>query len=208
MDVDRLSTGEKMAGASAVLLFIFMFFEWFSVDIDGGSGFFDLGGGNAWEALSVIPIVLLLAIVAAIAVVVIRLTDALFEPPVSINAVAAVLGAISVLLILYRIVDPPGGGDAAGASIDVSPSIGIFLGLIAAAGLAYGAYRAMQEEGVSFGDVGDRLSSGGSRGGSGGSDPGPGHAHGAGPQQPPASSPPPPPPPPPPAGQGGPPPAQ
>ena len=179
MDVDRLSTGEKIAGASAVLLFVFMFFEWFSVDIAGGSGFFDVGGGNAWEALSVIPIILLLAIVAAIGVAAIRLTDAVFEPPVSINAVAAVLGGISVLLIVYRIVSPPGGEDVPGASIDISPSIGIFLGLIAAAGIAYGAYRAMQEEGTSFADVGDQLSSGGSRGGPG-----------AGPTQPPSTSPP------------------
>ena len=33
--MDRLSTGEKIAGASAVLLFIFMFFSWFSVEGGG-----------------------------------------------------------------------------------------------------------------------------------------------------------------------------
>ena len=37
---------------------------------------------------------------------------------------------------------------------------GIFLGLIAAAGVAYGGYRAMQEEGASFSDTADRLSGG------------------------------------------------
>jgi hypothetical protein len=31
MDVDKLNTGEKIAGVSAVLLFIFMFFDWFGV---------------------------------------------------------------------------------------------------------------------------------------------------------------------------------
>ncbi len=35
MDVDKLNTGEKIAGASAVLLFIFMFFDWFGVEISG-----------------------------------------------------------------------------------------------------------------------------------------------------------------------------
>lgn len=191
MDVDRLSTGEKIAGASAVLLFIFMFFEWFSVDVSdgliGGSQ-----GGNAWEWLDVIPIILLLAIVAAVAVAVVRLTDAVFEPPISMNAVVAILGGISVLLILYRIVNPPGGDDFPGLTIDVSPAFGIFLGLLAAVGIAYGGYRAMQEEGVTFSDLGDQFSSGG----------GPG----AGPPQQPPSSTPPPPPPPPSAGQGGPPP--
>jgi hypothetical protein len=135
----------------------------------------------------------MITIIVAVVVAVIRLTDAVFEPPVSVNAVVAVLGAISVLLILYRIIDPPGGDEITGVSVDISPSIGAFLGLIAAAGIGYGGYRAMQEEGTTFAEVGDRLSTGG-----------PG-APGTGPAQPPASSPPPPPPPPS-SGSGGPPP--
>jgi uncharacterized membrane protein YhaH (DUF805 family) len=186
MDVDRLSTGEKIAGVSAVLLFIFMFFDWFSVSV--GNGFYSATAGNAWDWLDVIPIILLLAIVAAVGVAVVRLTDAVFEPAISMNAVVAVLGAISFLLILYRIVSPP---DSGFSEIDVSPAFGIFLGLIAAAGIAYGGYRAMQEEGTSFGDVGDRLSGGhGGTGGPGGTPPQP--------PQPPSSTPSPPPPPPPP----------
>lgn len=192
MDADRLSTGEKIAGASAILLFIFMFFDWFKVDIDGGEGLFSVSvGGSAWDALDVIPIILMLAVIAAVAVAIIRLTDAIFEPPVSLNAIVAILGGISVLLILYRIIDPPGAGDVPG--VDVSPALGIFLGLIAAAGITYGGYRAMQEEGTSFGDLGDQFSS---RGGPGAGPP----------QQPPSSTTPPPPPPPPSSGQGGPPP--
>jgi hypothetical protein len=187
--MDRLSTGEKIAGGSAVLLFLFMFFDWFSVDVSGGSGGFvatATGSGNAWDALDNIPIFLLIVIVVTLVVVGLRLSDSAFEPAVPLGAVVAVLGAISVLLILYRIIDPPGAGDEVpGLSIDVSPSLGIFLGLIAAGGIAYGGYRAMDEEGASFGGTADRLS-----GGPGGSDPG------APPPPPPPSSPPPPPPPP------------
>ena len=189
MDLDRMSTGEKIADASAVLLFIFMFFEWFSIDVSGGEGLFTISGGaNAWESFSLIDIILLVTVIAAVAVAVVRLSDALFEPPVSLNAIVAVLGGVSVLLILYRIIDPPNfGADVPG--VDIGPSIGVFLGLIAAAGIAYGGYRAMQEEGTTFGDVGDGLSSG--------------HGPGTGgPAQPPSQSPPPPPPP---TSQGGPP---
>src|SRR3954469_20558633 len=167
MDADRLSTGEKIAGVSAILLFIFMFFDWFSVS--ASNGFVSVSvGGSAWDALDVIPIILLVAIVAALAVAVVRLTDADFEPELSMNAVVAILGIVSLLLILYRIVDPPNSGVT---GIDVSPAVGIFLGLIAAAGIAFGGYRAMQEEGSSFGDIGDRLASG--RGGRGGPGPTP-----------------------------------
>ena len=183
MDLDRLSTGEKIAGGSAVLLFIFMFFDWFTVDISGGEGLFSVSvGGNAWEAFSWIDLLLLLTVIVALVVVIVRLSDALFEPPISLNAIVAVLGAISVLLVLYRIIDPPGGGDIAGVSVDISPQVGVFLGLLAAAGIAYGGYRAMQEEGTSFGEIGDQLSNRG----------GPGSG-----SQPPSSTPPSPPPPPP-----------
>src|SRR4051812_43528616 len=99
MDVDKLSTGEKIAGVCGVLLFIFMFFDWFSVDVSAAGGLVaGLGSGNAWDWLDVIPIILLIAIVAAVGVAVVRLTDAAFEPTVSMNSVVAILGGISVLL--------------------------------------------------------------------------------------------------------------
>jgi uncharacterized membrane protein YhaH (DUF805 family) len=159
MDVERLNVGEKIAAVGAVLLFVFMFLDWFSVEATGGGSLF---GGNvgrsAWDALDVIPIFLVIAIVAAIGVAVVRLTDVVFEPEISMNAVVAVLGGLAALLILYRIVNTPDLGGVPGLEVDVSPEIGIFLGLISAAGIAYGGYRAMREEGTSFAEVGERLS--------------------------------------------------
>jgi uncharacterized membrane protein YhaH (DUF805 family) len=191
MDMDRLSTGEKVAGGSAVLLFIFMFFDWFKVEVSGAGFVGGSLGGNAWEWFTWIDLLMLLTVIVALAVVVIRLSDAVFEPPVSLNAVVAVLGGLSVLFILYRIIDPPGASESfGGVSVDVGRQIGVFLGLIAAAGITYGGYRAMQEEGTTFGEIGDNLSN---RGGPGGT------------TQPPSATPPPPPPPPS-SGQGGPPP--
>jgi hypothetical protein len=192
MEVDRLSTGEKVSAVSAILLFIFMFFDWFGakVETQGFTGT-SSGGGSAWDALDLIPIFLMAAIVVAIAVAVIRLTDADVEPPFSLNTLVAVLGGIAFLLILFRIISPPDLGDIPGVSIDTTRKLGIFLGLIAAGGIGYGGYSAMREEGMTFGDAADRLSGGGG-----------GAAPGGGGQ--PATPPPgqqPPPPPPPPGGQ-------
>lgn len=181
MEADRLSTGEKISAASAVLLFVFMFFDWFGVEISGVPGFsgdVSGSGGSAWDALDVIPIFLMLAIVAAIGVAVIRLTDADIELPVSLNAVVAALGGFAVLLIVFRIIFPPDFGSFGGVEVDATLKLGIFLGLLASAGIAYGGYSAMREEGMTFGDAADRLGGGGG-------------------QQPPAGGPPPPPPPPP-----------
>jgi hypothetical protein len=204
MEADRLSTGEKVSAVSAILLFIFMFFDWFGVEVSGVPGFtgdVSGAGGSAWDALDVIPIFLMLAIVVAIGVAVIRLTDADLEPPISLNAIVAALGGLAVLLILYRIIDQPGGGgDFGGVEVDVTLKLGIFLALVAAGGIAYGGYRAMQEEGMTFGDVGDRLSSGGDQPPAGGPPPPPPPPGQPPPPPPPPSQSPPPPPPPPPTG--------
>ena len=190
MEMDKLSTGEKISAVSAVLLFIFMFFDWFGVEVENVGGFSGAvpGGGSAWDALDVIPIFLMIAIIAAIGVAVIRLTDADLEPPVSLNTIVAVLGALAVLLILYRIIDQPGGGDFGGVSVNVTLKFGIFLALVSAAGIAYGGYSAMREEGMTFGDAADRLSSGPGDAGPGGAGPA-----GGPPPPPPSQTPPPPP---------------
>jgi hypothetical protein len=204
--LDKLSPGEKIAGGSAILLFIFMFFEWFGVEVSGVGGFSGSvpgGGGNAWDALDFIPIILVIAIIAALVMAGLRLADSPYEPSVSMSTIVTVLGVISVLLILFRIIDPPSFASYGGVSVDATLSLGIFLGLIAAGGIAFGGYSTMKEEGITFGDAADRLSGGGS----------PPHQHTTSappPPRPPASSappspppvspgPPPPPPPPPPA---------
>lgn len=202
MEADRLSTGEKVSAVSAVLLFVFMFFDWFGVKVSGVPGFSGdvtgSGGGSAWDALDVIPIFLMLAIVVAIAVAVIRLTDADVEPPVSMNAIVAALGGLAVLLILYRIISPPDFGSFGGVTVDATLKLGIFLGLLAAAGIAYGGYSAMREEGATFGGEADRLGGGGQPPAGGPTPPPPPAQQPPPPPSPPAGQQPPSPPPPPP----------
>lgn len=188
--LDKLSPGEKIAGGSAILLFIFMFFDWFGVEVSGINGFSGNvpgSGGSAWDALEFIPIVLVITIVAALVMAGLRLADSPYEPPIPMSTIVTVLGVISVLLILFRIVDPPSFGSYGGVSVDATLDVGIFLGLIAAGGIAYGGYSTMKEEGITFGDAADRLSGGGSP---------PQHSPMSTPPPPPPATQPPPPPPP------------
>lgn len=165
MDVDRLNTGEKIAGVSAVLLFIFMFFDWFGVEISGEGGSVTFGsgaGGSAWDALDVIPFVLLIAIVVALVNVFLRLSDSDYEPPISMNVAVAVLGGLAALLVLYRVISPPDFGSFGGVTVEATREFGLYLGLIAAIGIAFGGYKGMQEEGSTFSGTADRFSGGGS----------------------------------------------
>jgi hypothetical protein len=147
MALDRLTTGEKVAGVSAVLLFAFTFLEWFSLKISAPGVSATLPEGHsAWDSLDLIPIVLMVAIGMSLINVVLRLSDSSFEPTLSLNTVVAILGAASYLLILYRVIDSPSFGEISGVSVDGTPELGIFLGLLAAAGIAIGGYLGVREE--------------------------------------------------------------
>jgi hypothetical protein len=211
MDFDQVPRGALIAGISGVLLFIFMFLSWFGAPEAGVitpagqeldfSGLAEAAGVdttlNAWQAFDFIDLVMLLAIIAAIGLLVMSAMGTSINLPVAASAIVTALGALATLLVLYRIIDPV---------FDADREFGLFLGLLACAGITVGGWLAMQEEGTSFGDLGSTGGTGGYGGtGTGGyNDPGaqappPGHAPppGQAPPPPPAGGTQPPPPPPP-----------
>jgi len=188
MDFTRLTQGEKIAGVSGVALILIMFIpDWYAAEI-GGQSVPD-SGADAWQAFSFIDIILFVTVAAAIGLALISASQTEVGLPVAASAVVAGLGILSVILVLFRIIDTPGDTSAAsaflGQEFDVTRSIGVWLGLIGAVGVAYGGWRAMQEEGTSFGEEADRFRE---------PDEGPGTVPPAPPSSGPPSSPPPPPP--------------
>lgn len=167
MDFSRVRTGELLAGISGVALFIVMFFSWFGVETPeiqapGGLQFdvgtVDVGSLSAWESFDFIDIVLLLAVIAGVGLMVLSASQASVNLPVAASAIAAGLGILGTLLVLYRIIDPP---DIV-AGLDETRKIGLFLGVIACAGIGLGGWMAMQEEGTTFSGEADRFGGGAS----------------------------------------------
>lgn len=195
MDLSRLSTGEKVSGISGIaLLLIMLLFSWFGYEVAGFG--VEEGGVNAFEAFSIIDIILLITAIVAIALPLMSATQATVDIPVALSAVVVLLGAISVVLILFRIISPPefdlpaavdiGFGEV-DQGVETTRKLGVFLGLLAAIGVTIGGWLAMREEGTSFSEQRDRLS-----GGTGTPPPG-GTSAGDAPGERPASRPPPPP---------------
>lgn len=153
----RLGNGERIASISAILLFVLTFFHWFGIKAVNTSNLLFAvegrgPGKSAWEALDYTPFVLLSAVIVTLAVAAMRLTNPAKRRTVLLDAVVAILGIVSVLLILYRIADPPIFNVETTITIEGAAQLPIFLALFAAAGIARGGCLAMREEGRSSRD--------------------------------------------------------
>jgi hypothetical protein len=161
MDAGRLGRGEQIAGICAVILFIVMFFGWFGApdEIDGVPTGIDLAEAagfdtsfNAWQSYDFTDLVLLVTIVVAVAGAVATLMARDVALPVAASALTAGLGVLSFLFVAWSIINTPSEG-----SVDLSRELWVFVGLVLTAGIAYGGWMSMQEEGTSFGDQADRV---------------------------------------------------
>jgi hypothetical protein len=114
---------------SGLGLLVFSLLPWYSA-----------GGENAtaWQAFSLIDLVIAAAALAGLSVGIVVLGRISVSYPVAGSSVTTGLGALALLLIAYRLINPPGSGD-------VDPEVGAWLGLIAAAGVTIGGYLGMQE---------------------------------------------------------------
>jgi hypothetical protein len=137
MDLDpgRLRRGELLAGTGAVLLLVFLLAgKWYG---HGG------GARTGWEALTSLRWLLVVTIAAALALVAAQVARRSPAIPVTLSMIVTVLGLITVLALVYRVLISAPAHEQAGA----------FLGLLSAIGLAYGGYLSLREEGIARRDA-------------------------------------------------------
>ncbi|MBV8947981.1 MAG: hypothetical protein JO046_14290 [Solirubrobacterales bacterium] len=120
-----------LAGAGAVLLVVFLLAgPW-------------AGSRSGWELLVSLRWLLALTIAAAFGLVLAQASRRAPAVPVTMSLLVTVLGAISALALIYRVlINPPAHQHAAA-----------YLGLLSAIGLAYGGYLSMRKEGIADRDA-------------------------------------------------------
>jgi hypothetical protein len=144
--IGRLTQGQLIAAIGAVVLIVAMFLPW--VGVSGPSvpagitlpqGVSGVGGStsdNIWKG-STLDIYLLITVIVAAVPALLALTDSAEEFSF-VSAATFLLGVVAVILIAaFLTVDFPDGADR---------KIGAFIGLVAAVAIAFGGFRAMQEE--------------------------------------------------------------
>ena len=145
--------GAAIAGASGVLLVLSLFMTWYEFPGAGiGGQVGDVLGldvaealtRSGWEAFEVLDVVCVLAgLVAAVRAAVAVLGDDR-NPSIPGSVLTLALGAVALLFILYRVVNPPG--------IGLDRELGLWVGTLSAGGIVYGSFLSMQARKTASGD--------------------------------------------------------
>ncbi|MEQ1788289.1 MAG: hypothetical protein ABL966_14650 [Acidimicrobiales bacterium] len=133
MDLNKLTTSDKIIAGSGLLLFVAYFLPWFKLDIFGES--VTASGGDVGFLWSTFP--MLIGLVLAGSVIASKLFDVkLPDLPVPWGQFYLGLGALAALLVVLKLLI---GEDF------VDRAFGLFIAAIAAIGLAAGGFLRFQE---------------------------------------------------------------
>ncbi len=141
----RLRRGELIVGAGAILLLALTFlFPWYGLSGEANRRAQALGVStsvNAWHGLTTLRWLILVTIVAALALVILEGTRRAPALPVSLSVIVTVLGALTAIALIYRVlISVPGPNGL------LDQKVGAYLGLLSAVALTYGAFRSLREE--------------------------------------------------------------
>jgi hypothetical protein len=163
---NRLRLGEALAAVCGGLLFVDMFLPWYEIggslppylrdtlhSLAAASGV-DLER-NAWQAFTVIDIVLMLTVLAAVGLAALILTQRSVALPVAASVMVTALGAVATILVLYRIVEVPGFVLSSRSIPDrvIDVRLWAYVGLALCAGIAAGGFLSMADEGQRLADA-------------------------------------------------------
>ena len=154
MDLNRLTTGDKVMGISGILLVIFSFFPWLGFSYASFSA-----SKSAW-GFTLCWLAVILGILCVAYVVIKALGTELPElGGITWSQIVLIVAAVAFLFILIKLIAGPGTGGVslAGTGVSKSRKVGIFLGLLASIGLVVGAYMNVQEAGELPGKLGKKA---------------------------------------------------
>ncbi|MEX2100486.1 MAG: hypothetical protein WEB19_03640, partial [Acidimicrobiia bacterium] len=141
LDLKKLTPGEITTAVSGVLLLIFSFFKWYSVDFNFGAGFSGSVSRNGWQSPGAIWSILavLIGVVLAAHVIVEKLANV--DMPERLGSLGWGIvhlagGVLAFVFIIIKLINESS-----------SLAFGFYVGILASAGLAAGGYLMAKESG-------------------------------------------------------------
>ena len=124
MALRRIRGNELVAGAGGVLLLASLFMPWFD-------------GRSAWQSLQLADILLSVVAAAALWLPLAAAASEKTDVPIVVSALTALAGAVGLLIVLYRVLDPVG---------TAGRDYGLLVALAASLLVLAGGWRAMIPE--------------------------------------------------------------
>lgn len=125
MDLRRVRGWDWVAGAAGAALIGVMFMHWY-------------GSATAWDSFAVVDLFLLLAGLIGISLPLAAATQRTGAIPQALASIGILPIVVGLVLLVFRIADPPGSGGSRG--------IGLWLGLAALLALFGATWRAMRDQ--------------------------------------------------------------
>ena len=142
VDINKLSRGEQVIAASGILLVIFSFFKWYGVDVGGGEvNGVEIPGAsfsaNGWDrTLGLFAALIAIVMVAQVLASKLGGMNMPNLGNVTWGQVHLGLGVVALVFVIICFIDNDG----------TDRKFGLFISIVAAAGLAVGGYLKFQEE--------------------------------------------------------------
>ncbi len=151
IELSRLRLGEIVAGLGGlVLLFSLFVTTWYGTTGPISPTAALLGAStsfNGWHALTDLRWLILITSLCAIALAYFQVTRRAPAIPVVLSVILTVLGVLTVLFLIYRVLINVPGPDSV-----INRKAGAYLGLISSIAILYGGFASMRQEGIAAGD--------------------------------------------------------
>ncbi|MGI8795267.1 MAG: hypothetical protein ACR2IR_01540 [Acidimicrobiia bacterium] len=142
MDLNKLTTGDRIVAISAIVFLIAMFLPWYGLDSDFGDA---NRNGFDYFFFGWIPLLLALAMAVQIALARFTTTEMPKVGSLTWGQVHLILGGLAAVLVLLRLLITDS-VSAFGVDLgDLDRKFGLFVAMIAALGLVAGAFLKMQD---------------------------------------------------------------
>ena len=144
MDTTRVSLGEMLAAVGGLVLLVCMFLPWFDGSLSRAGSPTVSEVATGWEGFGGVFDVLIVVLALVPVAIAVRRAGAEALPPLPLEQGALVLGAGALLVVIVagRLIDPPDLLDVPipGLDMDTARKPGAFMALASAAAVAFGGY--------------------------------------------------------------------
>jgi len=154
VDLRRLRAGEVIAGLSGLVLVVALLLPWYTQDVATSfAGSLDLDSQNAFEALAIADLVLLVIGLAAVGLAITTAAEKTVAVPIAYASLLSIAGIVAIVLVVTHLGTTPDPAQnvepEVRRAVETGPAFGIYLALFAALGVFAGSLLAMRDERLS-----------------------------------------------------------